>query len=865
MKSRRKLSLILGLVVLTALVLSGAMNSADAYVCGPGPHWVDYCMGGTDSFYSIAVVGVDIDWDGIPDITANLAGPTVIFRGHPIDTPDPLDPGHFNRINTEIVSMTLTGGGITLTAGDGIGNLANNGPLYSPGNVIEKIGDPTRADSFFDVSFTIQTPLGLLHSNTPVTVTASGGITEVPPIDTPYVFSYCAPHALYDVNNVPRAQLISAEHIPVIYWKDYNYGISPGGYMPDIDQNQDFDNVQVRTEESDPSISYQGTWTTVNDPGASGGKRNYADHPASYTFSFTGSSIKWIDTKAWNRGISEVWIDGNLMTTVDLYDPNIVNQVVLYSNSGLSSGPHTIQIKSTNTKNPASSGYLTSNDAFDVDDIEHEYCAPVAEANSLWWLDKAYGFGIFEFPYDGLGYIGGDVNEDGVADILDFVQELAWYKDTNGQRTGEPHTGTTVIDEQIGIHDFLVHYGLANKLYEHTVWDMDFHDWTSFFHYLEDEVKRSQDVKLDLGFWHVENAIQVGPGLWKVWWSRRGGHAVTVAGVDSPHFLFAISDPDNDAAEAGAPGVVRPGPHGYPHDPALHNNEMFASHDIYTVGPSPSPGGKMGLLNYPWKWNLPTHEWEWVGPVIIEWPEPLYESMTFTEIEAAVVISPIICGNGVLELGEECDDGNTNNGDGCSSTCKWEIMVLNPNGGEVIASGSSHTITWQTSTGAVKFDLQYSMNNGTSWTTIVTGIAGSSHNWTVPKPTANKTKCLVKVKGYDSSDVLLGVDVSDATFTIEVVKVTAPNGGENWKVGSTHAITWTTNGTKKPVAKVKLFYTTGGGIWNLIKTVIGNPGTSNWKVPAAASANCKVKVVLKDALGKTMGTDVSDAVFSIGP
>ena len=46
MKSRKHWSFILGFLLLTALVLSGAMNSADAYVCGPGPHWVDYCMGG---------------------------------------------------------------------------------------------------------------------------------------------------------------------------------------------------------------------------------------------------------------------------------------------------------------------------------------------------------------------------------------------------------------------------------------------------------------------------------------------------------------------------------------------------------------------------------------------------------------------------------------------------------------------------------------------------------------------------------------------------------------------------------------------------------------------------------------------------
>ena len=30
------------------------------------------------------------------------------------------------------------------------------------------------------------------------------------------------------------------------------------------------------------------------------------------------------------------------------------------------------------------------------------------------------------------------------------------------------------------------------------------------------------------------------------------------------------------------------------------------------------------------------------------------------------------CGNGVVDPGETCDDSNTNNGDGCSSTCQTE-------------------------------------------------------------------------------------------------------------------------------------------------------------------------------------------------
>jgi fibro-slime domain-containing protein len=39
---------------------------------------------------------------------------------------------------------------------------------------------------------------------------------------------------------------------------------------------------------------------------------------------------------------------------------------------------------------------------------------------------------------------------------------------------------------------------------------------------------------------------------------------------------------------------------------------------------------------------------------------------------SAVPPNPNNCGNGVLDLGERCDDGNTDSGDGCSSTCQIE-------------------------------------------------------------------------------------------------------------------------------------------------------------------------------------------------
>jgi cysteine-rich repeat protein len=40
-----------------------------------------------------------------------------------------------------------------------------------------------------------------------------------------------------------------------------------------------------------------------------------------------------------------------------------------------------------------------------------------------------------------------------------------------------------------------------------------------------------------------------------------------------------------------------------------------------------------------------------------------------------------VCGNNIIESGEECDDGNTANGDGCSSTCQTEEEEVPPTGG----------------------------------------------------------------------------------------------------------------------------------------------------------------------------------------
>lgn len=54
--------------------------------------------------------------------------------------------------------------------------------------------------------------------------------------------------------------------------------------------------------------------------------------------------------------------------------------------------------------------------------------------------------------------------------------------------------------------------------------------------------------------------------------------------------------------------------------------------------------------------------------------------------------SPRFCGDGVNDAEEECDDGNTTGGDGCSATCTTEVAPLAANAGSDVSGDTNAAI-----------------------------------------------------------------------------------------------------------------------------------------------------------------------------
>jgi hypothetical protein len=124
----------------------------------------------------------------------------------------------------------------------------------------------------------------------------------------------------------------------------------------------------TRHEETDPAIAYTPGWDRGNRDHAysEGTAALSATQGDQATFTFTGTSVSWIGFRGPQMGIANVFVDGILVTSVDMYANAEASQNTVFTRSGLPTGSHTLTIGVTGTKNSVSTGTAIVVDAFDV-------------------------------------------------------------------------------------------------------------------------------------------------------------------------------------------------------------------------------------------------------------------------------------------------------------------------------------------------------------------------------------------------------------------------------------------------------------------------------------------------------------------
>jgi hypothetical protein len=123
-------------------------------------------------------------------------------------------------------------------------------------------------------------------------------------------------------------------------------------------------------QETNAAIAYTGTWSTQNITSASGGSLRHAsaaDASASLASFSNALNIAWVAPKGPDRGKAEVWLDGALASTADLYTSTLQPRKSAFVKNGLDPAvAHDLEVRVLGTKNASSSGTRVDVDAFVV-------------------------------------------------------------------------------------------------------------------------------------------------------------------------------------------------------------------------------------------------------------------------------------------------------------------------------------------------------------------------------------------------------------------------------------------------------------------------------------------------------------------
>lgn len=117
-------------------------------------------------------------------------------------------------------------------------------------------------------------------------------------------------------------------------------------------------------QEKNAAVTYSGSWKRLALAGASSGYVKRSLSPGSKaTYTFSGGAVAIVSTLGPARGIAQVRVDGVLVATLDLYASTLQSKRIVWSGP-VAAGSHTVELRISGTRNPASSSVRVDVDGF---------------------------------------------------------------------------------------------------------------------------------------------------------------------------------------------------------------------------------------------------------------------------------------------------------------------------------------------------------------------------------------------------------------------------------------------------------------------------------------------------------------------
>lgn len=134
-----------------------------------------------------------------------------------------------------------------------------------------------------------------------------------------------------------------------------------------------------------------------------------------------------------------------------------------------------------------------------------------------------------------------------------------------------------------------------------------------------------------------------------------------------------------------------------------------------------------------------------------------------------------------------------------------------------------------------------------------------NYNWNNPTY-VSRTKDMINYDTNIVAEVIYTLISTTPTSTSASITVIAPNGGENWRRGTSHTIKW--NSTGNPGSYVKIELLRGGTLNKVISYSTPNDGSYNWYISSLQTLANNYNIRIKSTSNSAY-VDVSNGNFTV--